>query len=54
MVLIDRPGNDYLILMEDVTRRGGDLRDSTRPMTVAQVEAGLAFAEFLAILAIGG
>src|SRR5262245_34878023 len=40
-VLIDRPANDYLILMEDVTRRGGDPRDSTRPMTVPQVEAGL-------------
>jgi hypothetical protein len=40
-VIIDRPGLDYLILMEDVTRRGGDPRDSTRPMTVAQVEAGV-------------
>lgn len=40
-VAIDRPGLDYLILMEDVTERGGDPRDSTRPMTVAQVEAGV-------------
>lgn len=40
-VAIDRPGLDYLILMEDVTLRGGDPRDSTRPMTVAQVESGV-------------
>ncbi|OHV29831.1 aminoglycoside phosphotransferase [Parafrankia colletiae] len=40
-VIIDRPGLDYLILMEDVTRRGGDPRDSTRPMTVEQVASGL-------------
>jgi hypothetical protein len=40
-VIIDRPALDYLILMEDVTRRGGDPRDSTRPMTPAQVEAGV-------------
>jgi aminoglycoside phosphotransferase (APT) family kinase protein len=40
-VTIDRPNLDYLILMEDVTRRGGDPRDSLRPMTVTQVEAGV-------------
>ncbi|OHV63322.1 phosphotransferase [Pseudofrankia sp. BMG5.36] len=40
-VIIDRPGLDYLIVMEDVTRRGGDPRDSTRPMTVDQVANGL-------------
>lgn len=40
-VVIDRPGLDYLIVMEDVTRRGGDPRDSTRPMTVDQVANGL-------------
>lgn len=40
-VVIDRPALDYLIVMEDVTRRGGDPRDSTRPMTVEQVEHGV-------------
>jgi hypothetical protein len=40
-VVIDRPGLDYVIVMEDVTRRGGDPRDATRPMTVAQVERGV-------------
>lgn len=33
---IDRPGLDYVLVMEDVTRRGGDPRDSTRPLTVDQ------------------
>jgi Phosphotransferase enzyme family len=41
VVIIDRPGLDYLILMEDVTARGGDPRDATRPLTVAQAEDGL-------------
>ena len=40
-VVIDRPRLDYVIVMEDVTRRGGDPRDSTRPYTVAQVERGV-------------
>ena len=40
-VVIDRPRLDYVIVMEDVARRGGDPRDSTRPYTVAQVERGV-------------
>jgi hypothetical protein len=40
-VLIDRPGLDYVIVMEDVTRRGADPRDATRPLTVEQVARGL-------------
>jgi aminoglycoside phosphotransferase (APT) family kinase protein len=40
-VIVDRPRLDHLILMEDVTGRGGDPRDATRPMTPAQVEAGV-------------
>lgn len=40
-VLIDRPGLDYVIVMEDVTVRGADPRDATRPMTVGQVDHGL-------------
>ncbi|ADP84967.1 phosphotransferase [Pseudofrankia inefficax] len=40
-VVIDRPGLDYVIVMEDVTLRGADPRDSTRPMTVDQVASGL-------------
>ena len=38
---IDRPAQDYVIVMEDLTRRGADPRDATRPMTVAQVEHGV-------------
>jgi hypothetical protein len=41
-VLIDRPGLDYVIVMEDVTARGGDPRDATRPLEPEQVAAGLA------------
>ena len=40
-VLIDEPGLDWLVVMEDVTRRGGDPRDSTRPMSVAQATNGV-------------
>jgi hypothetical protein len=40
-VLIDRPSLDYVIVMEDVTRRGADPRDATRPLTVDQVACGL-------------
>ncbi|SRR5579875_479185 len=40
-VLIDRPSLDYVIVMEDVTERGADPRDATRPMTVDQVTNGL-------------
>jgi hypothetical protein len=40
-VLVDRPGLDYVIVMEDVTKRGADPRDATRPLTVDQVARGL-------------
>jgi len=40
-VLIDWPGLDYVIVMEDVTERGGDPRDATRPLTVDQTANGL-------------
>jgi hypothetical protein len=32
---------DFLIVMEDLTHRGADPRDATRPMTVDQVARGL-------------
>src|SRR4051794_21242007 len=31
LALIDEPGLDFLLVMEDVTARGGDPRDATRP-----------------------
>ncbi|CAO5171218.1 Aminoglycoside phosphotransferase [Frankia sp. AiPs1] len=40
-VVIDRPALDFTLVMEDVTRRGADPRDSTRPMTADQVAHGL-------------
>jgi hypothetical protein len=40
-VVVDRPALDYVIVMEDVTARGGDPRDATRPMTPEQVGNGL-------------
>jgi hypothetical protein len=40
-VIIDRPGLDYAIVMEDLDRRGADPRDATRPLTVDQVANGL-------------
>jgi Phosphotransferase enzyme family len=40
-VLVDRPALDYVIVMEDVTKRGADPRDATRPMSVDQVANGL-------------
>jgi hypothetical protein len=40
-VVIDRPALDYVIVMEDVTGRGADPRDATRPMTVSQVANGV-------------
>ncbi|CAI7978146.1 CHK domain-containing protein [Frankia sp. Hr75.2] len=41
LVVIDRPAEDYVIVMEDVTGRGADPRDATRPMTPDQVAHGL-------------
>jgi aminoglycoside phosphotransferase (APT) family kinase protein len=39
--LIDEERSDFLMIMEDVVARGGDPRDSTRPMTVEQVANGV-------------
>jgi len=39
--LIDEEGKDFLMIMEDVVQRGGDPRDSTRPMTTDQVANGV-------------
>ena len=39
--LIDEERSDFLMIMEDVITRGGDPRDSTRPMTVEQVANGV-------------
>jgi hypothetical protein len=40
-VIINRPALDYVIVMEDITKRGADPRDATRPMTVDQVANGV-------------
>lgn len=40
-VLIDRDALDWLVVMEDVTARGADPRDSTRPLTVDQADDGV-------------
>lgn len=39
--VVDRLRLDFLLVMEDLTQRGADPRDATRPMTVAQVTDGL-------------
>ena len=36
LALIDEPGLDFLLVMEDIVGRGGDPRDATRPLTVDQ------------------
>lgn len=40
LALIDEAGLDFLLVMEDVTGRGGDPRDSTRPLTIDQAADG--------------
>ncbi|HKY13664.1 MAG TPA: phosphotransferase [Microthrixaceae bacterium] len=40
-VLIDEPALDFLMVMEDITARGGDPRDATRPLSVAQAAHGV-------------
>jgi hypothetical protein len=40
-VLIDRSRLDYAIVMEDVTRRGGEPADARSPMTVDRAEHGV-------------
>lgn len=41
LALLDRPGLDYVIVMEDLALRGADPRDALRPLRVSQVENGL-------------
>jgi hypothetical protein len=41
LALIDEPGLDFLLVMEDVVARGGDPRDATRPLTVDQAADGV-------------
>ena len=40
-VLIDEAALDWLVVMEDVSLRGGDPRDSTRPLSIDQVANGV-------------
>jgi hypothetical protein len=40
-VLINEPGLDWLVVMEDVALRGADPRDSTRPLTIDQIANGV-------------
>ncbi len=40
--LLDEAGLDFLLVMEDVTARGGDPRDATRPLSVDQAANGVA------------
>ena len=40
-VLIDEAALDWLVVMEDVSLRGGDPRDSTRPLSIDQVANGI-------------
>ncbi|ROO87537.1 aminoglycoside phosphotransferase (APT) family kinase protein [Actinocorallia herbida] len=39
--LIDEPGQNFIMVMEDLSARGADPRDSTRPLTPAQAAAGM-------------
>ncbi len=39
--LIDEAAYDFVLVMEDLTARGADPRDATRPMTVDQVASGV-------------
>jgi len=40
-VVVDEEALDWIVVMEDVTLRGGDPRDATRPLTVAQATDGV-------------
>src|SRR5262245_8858381 len=40
-VIIDEPNLDWLVVMEDITARGGVPRDSTWPLNALQAENGL-------------
>ncbi|OBF00352.1 phosphotransferase [Mycobacterium sp. 852002-10029_SCH5224772] len=39
--LIDEAAYDFVLVMEDLTTRGADPRDATRPLTVAQAATGV-------------
>lgn len=39
--LIDEPGSNFVMIMEDVVARGADPRDSTRPMSIDQAANGV-------------
>ncbi|MGH3677119.1 MAG: phosphotransferase [Mycobacterium sp.] len=39
--VIDEPAEDFILVMEDLTVRGADPRDATRPMTVEQAANGV-------------
>ena len=39
--LIDEADYDFMLVMEDLTERGADPRDATRPLTVEQAASGL-------------
>jgi len=39
--LIDEPALNFLLVMEDITARGADPRDSTRPLTIDQAVTGV-------------
>ncbi len=39
--LIDEDAYDFMLVMEDLTARGAEPRDATRPMTVEQVASGV-------------
>lgn len=39
--LIDEPREDFILVMEDLTARGADPRDATRPLTVEQAATGV-------------
>jgi len=41
MALIDEPGKNWVMVMEDVVDRGAEPRDATRPLTVDQAANGL-------------
>jgi hypothetical protein len=41
LAVLDRPGLDYVIVMEDLALRGADPRDATRPLSLRQVANGM-------------
>lgn len=41
LALIDEPKLDFILVMEDISARGADPRDSTRPLTIDQAANGV-------------